>query len=61
MAKVVESIFVFEKKKSKIGQLDLEVIMFHDLLKLMQEGGGFRLYPLPMLHDPDYKLEPSTV
>jgi hypothetical protein len=35
--------------------------MFQDLLKLMQEGGGFGLYPLPMLHDPNYKLEPSTI
>jgi hypothetical protein len=27
----------------------------------MQEGGGFGLNPLPMLHDPDYKPEPSIV
>jgi hypothetical protein len=27
----------------------------------MQEGGGFGLYPLPMLHNPNYKLEPSIV
>jgi hypothetical protein len=35
--------------------------MFQDLLKLMQEGVGFGFYPLPMLHDLGYKLEPSTI
>jgi hypothetical protein len=35
--------------------------MFQDLLKLMQEGGGFGLYPLPMFHDPDYKPKPFII
>jgi hypothetical protein len=34
--------------------------MLQDLLRLMQ-GGGFGLYPLTMLHDLDYKPEPSIV
>jgi hypothetical protein len=31
------------------------------MFKLMQEGGGFGLYPLPMFHDRDYKPEPFTI
>jgi hypothetical protein len=27
----------------------------------MQEGGGFGLYPLPMVHDPNYKPKPYTI
>jgi hypothetical protein len=61
VAKVVKSIFEFEKKKSRISQLDLKLTLLQDLLKLMQEGGGFGLYPLPMVHDPNYKPKPYTI
>jgi hypothetical protein len=31
------------------------------MFQLMQKGGGFGLYALPMLHDRDYKPEPFTI
>jgi hypothetical protein len=52
---------LFEKKKSRICELELEMIMHHALLRKMQEGGGFTLHPLPMFHDPDYRPKPITV
>jgi hypothetical protein len=35
--------------------------MFHEILKKMQEGGGFMLHPQMMLHDSDFNLDPNVV
>jgi hypothetical protein len=35
--------------------------MVQEMLKKMQEGGGFMLCPQTMLHDFDFKLDPSVV
>jgi hypothetical protein len=34
---------MFEKKKFRIGELELQVTMLQEMLKKMQEGGGFML------------------
>lgn len=61
MAKVAKSITLFEKKKFRIDELELKVTMLHELLRKMQEGGGFTLHPLPMFHDFDYRPKPITI
>jgi hypothetical protein len=61
VAKVTKFVTLFEKKKSKIGEIELEVTMLQELLRRMQEGGGFALHPLSMLHDLHYKLKPITI
>jgi hypothetical protein len=40
MAKVAKSITLFEKKKSKISELEFKMIILQKLLRRMQEGGG---------------------
>jgi hypothetical protein len=40
---VANNVVVFEKSKSKIGQLELEVVMLEEMLKKMQVGGGVML------------------
>jgi hypothetical protein len=61
VAKVAKSVILFEKKKSRIDELELKVTMFQELLKRMQEGGVFTLHPLPMFHDPNYRPKPIIV
>jgi hypothetical protein len=61
VAKVVDSIVVFERKKSRIGQLEFEVTMFQEMLKKMQEGGGSMLHPQMMIHDFDFNIDLSVV
>ncbi len=61
MAKVAKSITLFEKKKNRISELKLKVIMLLELLRRMQEGGGFAFHPLPMFHDRNYRPKPIIV
>jgi hypothetical protein len=45
MATMANIVVVFEKSKSRIGQLELEVVMLEKMLKKMQVGGGVMVYP----------------
>jgi len=54
VAKLLDFVIMFEKSKSKISQLEFEVTMLQETCK---KGGGFMLYPQPMLHCPDYVLD----
>jgi hypothetical protein len=40
VAIVVNIVAMFEKNKSRIGQLELEVVMLEEMLKKMYVGGG---------------------
>ncbi len=51
----------YEKSKLKISRLEFEVIMLQEMLKKMQEGGGFMLYPQPMFHCPNYTFDASDL
>ncbi len=55
-AKVVDFVAMFKKKKSRIGQLEVQMTMLQEMLKKIQEGGGFMLYLQTMLHDFDLDL-----
>ncbi len=57
MATMANIVVVFEKSKSRIGQLELEVVMLEKMLKKMQVGGGVMVYPQTMLNDSDLKLD----
>jgi hypothetical protein len=35
--------------------------MLQEMLKKMQEGGGFMLYPQPMFHCPNYTFDASDL
>jgi len=60
-AKVVDFVTMSKKKKSRIGQLEVQMIMFKEMLKKMQEGGGFMLYSQTMLHDFHFRLDFNVV
>jgi hypothetical protein len=57
VAKLLDFVVMFEKSKSKIFQLEFEVTMFEEMFKKMQKGGGFMLYPQPMLYCPNYTFD----
>lgn len=47
---------MFEKKKFRIGQLELQVIMLQEMLQKMKEGGG-----LCFTYDFDFRLDLGVV